>query len=205
MKNNFFYTFLILISITNFSNTLLAQSTNEKQQALNDYFETIIKDTTQIIYVAKEKINSNETLNIFGLNEILIVDSVGNWKSDTTLYKKKTFNKMKKEYENSCKPGKRVLWCNNDYWSKDNFRYKKVALESMNTNKEIELILDKYNRADIKVYGFSEPIYYETKRYIIFTMHISHMAGASTQIIIMQKIKNKWIVTHIGSNPNIIN
>ncbi|MBF4473756.1 hypothetical protein [Flavobacterium sp. HJJ] len=204
MKNYFFYTVLILLFITNFSDTLSAQSTNEKYKALNDYFETIIKDTTQVVFVAKEKVNSNLTLNIFGLNEILIVDSLGNWKSDTTLYKNKDFEKMKKDYENSCVPGKRI-WCNNDFWTKEDFRYKKISLESMNTKKEIELILDKYNRADIKVYGFSEPIYYQNKRYIIFTMHKSHIAGASTQIIIMKKIKDKWIVTHIGSNPNIIN
>lgn len=204
MKNYFFYTVIILLCITNFSNVLFAQSTNEKYKALNDYLGTIIKDTTQILYVAKEKINSNETLNIFGLNEILIVDSQGNWKSDTRLYKKKDFEKMKKEYKNRCLPGNRI-WCNEDFWSKDNFINKKVVLESMNTNKGIELIIEKYNKFDIKVYGFSEPIYYQNKKHIVFTMHTSHMAGATTLIIIMQKVKGKWIVTHIGSNPNIIN
>ena len=135
---------------------------------------------------------------------MVIVDSAENGIGKGTLFKKKDFEKMKKEYKNRCVTGKRI-WCNDDYWTKDNFRYKKVALESMNTDKEIELILDKYNRADIKVYGFSEPIYYQNKRYIVFTMHISHMAGASTRIIIMEKIKCKWIMTHEGSNPNIMN
>ncbi|MBF4473760.1 hypothetical protein, partial [Flavobacterium sp. HJJ] len=132
MKNYFFYTIIILLFITNFSNALFAQSTNEKYQALNAYFKTIIKDTTQVVFVAKEKINSNKTLNIFGLNYISIVDSAGNSKGKGTLYKKKDFEKMKKEYENNCIPGKRI-WCNDDYWTKDNFRYKKIALESMNT------------------------------------------------------------------------
>lgn len=203
MKNYFFYT-IILLSIANFSNTLFAQPTNEKYKALNDYFETIIKDTTQVVFVAKEKVNSNETLNIFGLNDIMIIDSAGNGKGDNTLYNKRAFNKMKKEYKNSCVPGKRI-WCNDDYWTKDSFRYKKVILESMNTSKEIELILDKYNRADIKVYGFSEPIYYQNKKFIVFTIHKSYLAGASTHIIVMEKIKGKWVVTHMGSNPNLIN
>jgi hypothetical protein len=204
MKNYFFYAIIILLSIANFSDTLFAQSTNEKYKALNDYFETIIKDTTQVVFVAKEKINSNETLNVFGLNEILIVDSVGNWKSDTTLYKNKIFEKMKKEYENSCVLGMRI-WCNDDYWTKNNFRYKKVILESMNTNKEIELILDKYNKVDVKVYGFSEPIYYQNKKYLVFTVNELALNSSEIYIIIMKKIKGKWIVTHIGSNPNIIN
>jgi hypothetical protein len=204
MKNYSFYTLVILLSITFFSNTLSAQTTSEKYKALNDYLETIIKDTTQIMFVAKEKINSNETLNTFGLNHMVIVDSAENGIGKGTLFNKKDFAKMKKEYKNKCVAGKRI-WCNDEYWTKDNFRYKKVAFESMNTNKEIELIIEKYNKVDIKVYGFSEPIYYQNKKYIVFTMHTSYMAGASTRIIIMEKIKSKWIMTHEGSNPNIIN
>lgn len=205
MKNYFFYTVIILLSITNFSIKLYAQSTNEKYKALNDYFETIIKDTTQVVLVAKEKINSNETLNIFGLNDIMIIDSAGNGKGDDTLFNKKDFEKMKKEYENSCIAGKRIWWCNDDYWSQDAFRYKKVVLESMNRDKGIELIFEKYNGIDIDVYGFSEPIYYQNNKYVVFTVHKSHMAGTKTIIVIMKKFKCKWIITHQGSNPHIIN
>lgn len=204
MKNYFFYTVIILFSITNFSNALYAQSTNEKYKALNDYIETIIKDTTQVMFVAKEKINSNETLNIFGLNHIVTVDSEGNGIGKGNLYRKKDFEKIKKEYENSCVLGKRI-WCNDDYWTNDNFRHKKVALESMNTNKEIELILDKYNRADIKVYGFSEPIFYKKKKYIVFTVLKSYISGANIFVVIMEKLNGKWIMTHEGSDPNKIN
>ena len=78
MKNYFFYTAIILLVITNFSNSLFAQKKNEKYKALNAYFETIIKDTTQNVYVAKEKINSNETLKIFGLNKIIVINHFGN-------------------------------------------------------------------------------------------------------------------------------
>ena len=102
MKNYFFYTVIILLSITNFSNTLFAQSTNEKYKALNDYFEKIIKDTTQVVFVAKEKINSNETLKIFGLNDIMIIDSAGNGRGDSMSYKKKDFETMKTKYKNKC-------------------------------------------------------------------------------------------------------
>ena len=204
MKNYFFYTVIILFCITNFSNVLFAQSTNEKYKALNDYLGTIIKDTTQVIFVAKEKINSNETLNTFGLNDIMIIDTAGNGRGDDTLYKKKDFEKMNKEYKNRCLPGKRN-WCNEDFWSKDNFRNKKVILESMNTNKEIELIIEKYNKLDIKVYGFSEPIYYQNKKYIVFTVNKLTLNGSHSNIIVMKKISGKWIMTHKGENPNIIN
>ena len=204
MKNNFFYTFLILISITNFSNTLLAQSTNEKQQALNAYLESIIKDTTQVIFIAKEKITSNETLHIFQLNSIMVIDSDGNGKGDATLYKKKDFEKMKKEYKNNCAPGKRI-WCNGKYWNNEDFIYKKVVLENMNTDKQIELIHEKHNNWNIKVYGFSEPIYYQNKKYVVFTRNIYGFNSFDTDIFVMKKIKNKWVVTHKGENPNVFN
>ena len=198
------YTVIILLTVTIFTNTLFAQSTNEKYEALNNYFETIIDDTTQVVFVAKEKINSNETLTIFGLNDIMIIDAVGNGKGDSTLYKKKDFQIMNSKYKNKCIPGKRI-WCNDDYWTIDNFKYKKIVLESMNTNKEIEPIMDKYNNVNLKVYGFSEPIYYQNKKYIVFTIHIAHMAGSSTHIIIMKKNKGKWIMAYKGSNPYLIN
>lgn len=204
MKNYLFYITVIFLFAFNFSNRLFAQLSNEKHKALNDYLETIIKDTTQIVFVAKEKINSNETLKIFGLNDLMIIDSKGNGKGDYNLYKKKDFKKMKEEYKDRCLPGKRI-WCNEDLWSKDSFRYKKVILESMNTNEEIEIILDKYNRVDIDVYGFSEPIYYQDKKYLMFTVIKSHLAGYSLFIIIMKKIKGKWITAYKGGNPNIIN
>lgn len=82
---------------------------------------------------------------------------------------------------------------------------KMLFLESMNNNKGIELIVDKYKRTDISVYGFSEPIYYQDKKYVVFTVLKSYMAGYSHFIIVMKKIKDKWIVTHKGENPNIIN
>jgi hypothetical protein len=204
MKNYFFYTVIILLFITNFSNTLFAQPTSEKYKALNDYFETIIKDTTQVVFVANEKINSNETLKIFGLNDIMFIDSAGNGTGDTTLYNKKDFEKMKKEYENKCLQGKRI-WCNDDYWTKDDFNYKKVILESMNTDKGIELIIDKYKKYDIKIYSFSEPIYYKNRKYLVFTLNKSQMGGYSTNIFIMEKISRKWTVRYKGSNPNLIN
>lgn len=202
MKKCFFYTVIILLAVANFSSTLFAQSTNEKIIALNNYLETVIKDTTQVVLIAKEKINSNETLNIFGLNEIMIIDSDGNGKGDSTLYKKKDFEIMRDKYKNNCTAGKR-FWCNDDFWTKEDFKYKKISLESMSTKKGIEVVLEKYNTADIKVYGFSEPIYYQ--KYIVFTVITVNMTGSKTRIIIMKKIKDKWIVTHKGDNSNIMN
>ena len=94
MKNYFLLQVVLLFSMTIFSNALYSQSTNEKYIALNNYLEKIVKDTTQIVYVAKEKINSNQTLNIFELNDIMSIDSLGNGKGDSKLFKKEYFEKI---------------------------------------------------------------------------------------------------------------
>ena len=74
MRNYLFYGFIVLL----FSNCSV---TKAKYNALNDYFETIEKDTSKEIYVAREKINSNYTIEIFKLNEFQAFDSKGNKKS----------------------------------------------------------------------------------------------------------------------------
>jgi hypothetical protein len=208
MKKYFFYNAFALLTAFFFSNTLFAQSTNERYQALNDYLETIIKDTTQVIYIAKEKINSNETLKVFKLNDIMIIDSNGNGKGDTTLYKTKDFKVMEKKYQNNCIPG-RLQWCKVDYWKIENFKYRKISLQSMNSpkaiDKAIELMLDKNYVRDIIVHGFSEPIYYQNKKYIIFTKDRSGLNSYHSNLIVMEKRKGKWIVTHKGEDPNVMN
>lgn len=201
MKNYFLYITIILFFSANFSNTLFAQKKNEKYEALNAYFETIIKDTTQTVYVAKEKINSNETLKIFGLNDIMIIDRFGNGKGDDTLYNKNDYEKMKRKYENSCTPGERIWWCSDDFWENTDFRCKKVTLESINTIKKQEALFQKHDSICV----FSELLYYQNKKYLVFTVDKLYLSGSSTRVIIMKKIKGKWTVTHKGENPNEIN
>ena len=203
MKKYYLFTIITLLFFSTLSQSLFSQSQKEKNRAINDYFEKIYKDTTQVIFVAREKINSNETLKIFGLNDIMIIDADGNGKGDDTLYDKKDFEIMKAKYKNKCLQGKRI-WCKDDFWKKDNFRFEKVVLESMNTDKGIELMVEKYNRGDIEVYGFSEPIYYQNNKYVVFTVHKLLIGAAKTIIVIMKKVKYKWIVTHKGST-NVLN
>ncbi|CAH0337340.1 hypothetical protein FVB9288_03095 [Flavobacterium sp. CECT 9288] len=203
MKKYYLFTIITLLFFSTLSQSLFSQSQKEKNRAINDYFEKIYKDTTQVIFVAREKINSNETLKIFGLNDIMIIDADGNGKGDDTLYDKKDFEIMKTKYKNKCLQGKRI-WCKDDFWKKDNFRFEKVVLESMNTDKGIELMVEKYNRGDIEVYGFSEPIYYQNNKYVVFTVHKLLIGAAKTIIVIMKKVKYKWIVTHKGST-NVLN
>jgi PHP family Zn ribbon phosphoesterase len=69
-------------------------TTNEKHEALNDYLETIEKNSNKEIFIAREKINSNYTLEIFKLNEIQAIDSTGNITPDTHLFNEKDWRKF---------------------------------------------------------------------------------------------------------------
>ena len=70
----------------------------------------------------------------------------------------------------------------------------------MNTKKGIESLIEKYNKSTICLYSFSEPIYYQNKKYLVFKNYKICIAGGSSFVIITQKIKGKWIRTHEAFN-----
>ena len=192
MRNYLFYGFITLL----FSSCSV---TKAKYKALNDYFETIEKDSNKEIYVAREKINSNYTLEIFKLNEIQAFDSKGNITTDTKLFKEKDFEKLKCENPDPLIQDERI-WATSKYWNKNNFKYDKIIFVSMNTKIGIESIIEKYDKSNICVYSFSEPIYYQNKKYLVFTNYKICIAGGSSFVVIMQKIKGKWVRTHEAFN-----
>lgn len=192
MRKYLFHGFIILL----FSSCSV---TNDKYNALNDYFETIEKDSIKKIFVAREKINSNYTLEIFKLNQIQAFDSKGNITTDTKLFKEKDFEKLKGENPDPPIQDERI-WATNKYWNKNYFKHNKIIFESMNTKKGIESLIEKYDKSNICVYSFSEPIYYQNKKYLVFTNFKICIANGSSFVVIMQKIKSKWIRTHEAFN-----
>lgn len=203
MKDNIYSLTLIIIVTICLSSTVQAQSVDEKRKALHDYLESIFKDSSQVVYIAKEKISNNETINILKKNHVVALDPNGNY-HDTTFLKNKSFNILQKIYINNCKEG--VLnWCTDKYWLQEDFKNHKVVLETVNTDKRIQAINEKYNNYDLMVYSFSELIYYQNKKYLIFTVNISNYTNSKTYIVIMKKSKLKWVVTHEGSDPDVLN
>lgn len=196
MKRYFVYIGIFLISS--------CSATKDKYVALNDYFETVIKDKNKEVIIAKEKINSNFTIDMLKLNEIQAIDPAGNITADAELYKEEDWERLKNEYQNTLIKGIRY-WDSNEYWAKNDFRHKKIVFENMNTKKGIEPIIEKYDKPDICVYSFSEPIYYQNKKYIIFTTFEVCIAGGYPFLVIMKKIKGKWILTHKAYNSNWLN
>jgi hypothetical protein len=202
MKKYFLKVIVVVYLIT--TNNLFAQSRRDKYDVINSYFEIIVKkDSTKKIIVAKEKINNNSTIDIFKIKYIIRYYGKGNSIADNLLYNKTDWKKMQEKYKNNCNIGK-YIWCNDDFWSENDFKYKKIVFESMNNNKGIELLVNKYD-FDVCVYSFSEPIYYQNKNYLAFTFVKSYMTGSNTFVVIMKKIKGKWIQTHEASDPNTIN
>ncbi|MBF4473752.1 hypothetical protein [Flavobacterium sp. HJJ] len=184
--------FIILLIILLISS---CSPTKDKHQALNDYVNTVVKDTFQEIIIIKNKINSNQTIDIFKFGTIY-----GETKLDTILYNERDWRKMEKKYAVNYQAGKN-LWFTTDFWTKENFNHKRIIFEDSFVGKA-DAFQEKYDyKPSIDIYSFSEPIHYKNKRVVVFTVHktaTSFIGLGHTHIIIMKKKGGKWIVTHTG-------
>jgi hypothetical protein len=193
MKKEIFTTLLIISLISSCS------PTKDKHQALNDYLHTVVSDTLKEIIIIKNKINSNQTIEIFNVKDIISIDSKGIGKPDTTLYNEIDWKKMEERYAIDYLAGKNP-WFTNEFWTKENFDYEKIIFEDSYVGKA-DAFQEKYNyRPSIDIYSFSEPIFYRSKRFIVFTVDKSRtpIGYGQTYIVIMKKKRGKWIVTHKG-------
>jgi hypothetical protein len=188
MKKEILITLLIISLISSCS------STKDKHEALNEYFNTVVKDTSKDIIVIKNKINSNQTIEIFKEGTIY-----GETKLDTILYNERDWKKMEKRYAIDYLAGKNP-WFTNEFWTKENFDDKKIIFEDSYVGKA-DAFLKKYDyKPSIDIYSFSEPIYYRNKGFVVFTVNKSAtpIGYSSTYIVIMKKKSGKWIITHKG-------
>jgi hypothetical protein len=166
---------------------------------LNDYLETIEKDSNKEIFIAREKVNSNYTLEIFKLNEIQAIDSKGNITSDIELFNEKDWAKLKGKFLDPPIQDERI-WATNKHWTNKDIKNDKIIFESMDTKNGIASIIENHDKSNICLYSFSEPIYYQNKKYLIFTNFKTCIAGGNSFVVIMQKIKGRWIKTHEAFN-----
>lgn len=195
---NRYFVYIVIFLISGCS------ATKDKYDALNNYVETVVKDKNKTVIIAKEKINSNYTIEMLKLNEIQAIDTLGNITTDSTFFNEENWEKLKNEYQNNLIKGIRY-WDNNEFWTINDFKHKKIVFENMNTKTGIEPIIEKYDKSDLCVYSFSEPIYYQNKKYIVFFTTKICIAGGNPFIVIMEKINNKWILTHKAYNSNLLN
>jgi hypothetical protein len=193
------------VVIKNDSIIEINDSVREKYSALNDFFDTKIKDYSKKIIVMNNKINTDMTLRMIRINEIVAIDSITkkNLKRDMSFYKEEEWEKARKNYtkssikeiEDAKSRGGECCWVSDD------FNYKNIIFENLRQGTP------EYNEKYISspsydCYYFSEPIYYQNKEYLIFSFGEASLfggLGGVFYIVIMKRNKNgKWIQTHTG-------
>ncbi|OUL59923.1 hypothetical protein [Flavobacterium sp. AJR] len=172
-------------------------STKDKYNALNNYFEAIVKDSTKEVIVIKQKKSSNITLEVLKANQISSVDAKGVKRYDKTFFKEKDWEVMKKKYGRIQLPEQGYL-LENEFWTKEDFRHKRIIIEHYKTQTDLlNKYLDMRNDTNYEMYFFSDPIYYHKKKYLVFvTTKSSMIGGGSTFVVVMEKKNGKWIQTH---------
>jgi hypothetical protein len=179
-------------------------SIGDKHSVLNDFFKYKMKNYSKKIIIVTEKINTNTTLRMLRINNIDSIDPVTRKtiKEDKTFYKEEEWEKTRKKYsKNSIEEIKNATSSGGECcWTKEYFNYENVILEKLNIGSPA--FEKKYLESpDYEYYYFSEPIYYQNKEYLIFTVHQGNIIGGlggSSHIIIYGKINGKWLQTHVG-------
>lgn len=195
--------------ISKFNDTL-----SEKYAVVSDFLDTKIKDRSNKIMIMSQKINTNMTLRILRLNDIYVLDSIDSKKNqeDKTFYKEADWEIARKKYsKNSVIEIENATFNGGECcWVAENFNYKNFIFEELDFGT---LAYEKKYFNGLNEYGYefedfyiSEPIYYQSKEYLIFTFShgmVFPPLEISTNIIIYKKKNGKWVQTHIGM-PNWI-
>jgi hypothetical protein len=199
MIKHIIYILLFLLSFSGFSQK------NERFDALNDYLDSMI-DANEEIVIVKEKITSNETIGIFQGTISIDPDTKKPDRfggANAPLYIEKYWKIMKNKYGNSF-PTIGRNWLKNQFWNATDFRHEKIVFDSYEECKKKLESDGFFYGPQRKIYSFSDPIYYKNKEYITFTVVRSatkSIGFPSDFIIIMKKVKNKWIIyANISNN-----
>jgi hypothetical protein len=192
MKNNILFPVLIMLL---FINSIFGQ---DKNQAINDFLQTIISDYNQEIIIKKEKTNPNITLDLF--KGRAYKDSIGHLKREggvsDLLYNEKDWNRMKKKYyydENS----EKKYFTKNIFWTSNDFKYKNIYFVPYKDYLDLVISRSEQRHPIVKFFSFSDPIYYSCKRYLVFAVsegNSESIGNYDHYIIVMKKENNKWIV-----------
>jgi len=202
------------ITVVNNPINTINDTLREKYAVVNDFLETKIKDRSKKIMIHSKKINTNMTLKILRLNEIYALDSIDSKKKyeDKTFYKEVDWEIARKKYsKNSVAVIENATFRGGECcWVTENFNYKNFIFEELDFGtpayeKKYFFGLNEYGY-EFEDFDISEPIYYQSKEYLIFTFSHGKVFPTyeiSTRIIIYKKINGKWVQTHIGV-PNWI-
>ena len=201
MKTHCIYVFIYCFIISSCSTKF------DKNSVINDYLSSSVKDTTKEIIIVTEKISPNQIIEIF--RGTIYENSENKLERDggvpTSLYNDKDWKEMKNKYSSKSTVNN-SLWMTNESWNKNNFKLKKITFENY---KEVLKKLEKYSYSgdsEIKIFSFSDPIYYKKKKYLVVAVFLATTKTAgfySSFILIMKKINGRWVIIN-KTESNII-
>jgi hypothetical protein len=185
----------ILISVF-FINSVIGQ---EKNQALNDYLQTIISSYNQELILIREKVSPNVALELFqgkpykdsATDEYKREGGVSN-----LIYNEKDWNEMKEEYYDE-KNIEKKYFSKNIFWTSDDFKYQKIYFVPYEDYLDLTINRLEQHLPIIKVFSFSEPMYYCSKKFVVFAVSkgdSESFVNFENYLIIMKKEKSKWII-----------
>ncbi|HSD06893.1 hypothetical protein [Flavobacterium sp.] len=194
---------ILVISIGLFSSCGVTK--RDKYNALNDYLDSVIKDSEEIM-VIKEIVAPDLAISMFYGNDFWpkypdttvvtreygihgLVLEKGKW---LDLFDKKDWSKMKKKYGSE----KKKVVGESGYWKLDDFRHKKIVFENLAVFLKNKTSI-YFDTPEKKVFEFSSPIRYQ-KKYLVFrvtgTTTKSYWGGFIDLVVVMEKVNGKWIV-----------
>lgn len=194
-KNNYTIKINSLILILLLSCSCSAIKKNNSK-IVDIYLNTIIKKEDSLV-VIKNKINNNFTIELLknrSVNELdanTLESSVG---LKDSLYKEKYWVKMNDKYNNIIT---NEIWLSNSFWKKKDFKNKKINfIKQKDFPKPYENnVFFTSEFPEVKVFSFSEPIYYKSKEFAIFAKAettTKKQYVSPNSIIVMKKEKRKW-------------
>jgi hypothetical protein len=169
---------------------------NNNSKLVAIYLNTIIKEEDSVV-VIKNKINNNFAIKLLksrSINEInanTLESSVG---LKDSLYNEKYWVKMNDKYSNIIT---NEIWLSTSFWTKKDFKNNKINfIKQKDFPKPYEYNVYLTSEfPEVKVFSFSEPIYYKGKEFAIFakgetTTRKQYLSPNS--IIVMKKENRKW-------------
>lgn len=179
----------------------------DRNSVINDYLSSSVKDTTKEIIIVTEKINPNQIIEIFqgtiSENSENMLERDGG--VPASLYNDKDWKEMKNTYSSKSTVNSN-FWMTNESWNKNNFKMQKITFENY---KEVLKKLEKRlysNDSEIKIFSFSDPIYYKKKKYLVVAVSLATTKTAgfySSFILIMKKVNGRWVIIN-KTESNIV-
>ncbi|WP_417939141.1 hypothetical protein [Flavobacterium sp. RS13.1] len=185
-----FISLMISLSSSNCS------TSKSKNAPINDYLTSLDLKNKKIMII-QEKINNNITIGFFKGETLYSTESKTTIKAygvEEPIYNEALWENMKKKYEDLNHPD---YWIKGNYWTKNDFKHNDITFIKLEKFPNP----GKYEEFDFKelldVFSFSEVIYYNNKKYAVFTLQKTNTDDkllGNASILLMEKINRKWKV-----------